>query len=617
LFSLGKISCYETFFNYPKLTERQSLLILILLTLFTDSCRKPVTEKPGQGHMTAMSGSFLTVDMQEVWKKIPWTVMNNIGDRFSLDYSKKTWVISPGKDSFVVSIPVQLNKYLFVFKTADKPEETNVYWVQLIPDSSCTDYTDYTGVQYWIDFQDWKIYGLKYEHNNITNHLKPVELAACPNWEQSMIRQGYFSVDETSGKILVNDNPAFPMGDGGDLDCPKNPNEPDRKSFIKRISDALGNIGDFLSGGSGGGGSNFLGPTGDYPNPGLGGSGGDYAGGGIIGNTPSNNGTGPTITGTSTDPDIPSQTDIHGFYWTRIESLEIYLQSHPKGLLDCEEINQLPMLVYQDIGSYEIPQSVINRINNIRSYNSPLYTENNFKIQKIEDAFGSVVNCDYFYIEISQLPYLNGAPNNGGTQMTASQLIEYFRTHLNDFIGNNINVSFQPYYHYIAGSVNIDETAKFNSSYTNSLGALVHIDMVDDGTVVESGYNQNNTTNHYHFTFTTMKTPLDYAHPVAGNRRFGIFKQGNSYYFYISGVDKTNDFSTTLANIDWLGNISFSAADELWQSVQQGMIQFVETHYGIIYDPQQAIIRPKWSIIKKFLKKEITLQQMKAELHCQ
>lgn|SRR5690554_1095230 len=88
-FLLGKILTMKPFSIIPNLRKGISLLILILLTLFTDSCRKPVTEKPGQGNMTAMSGSFLTVDMQEVWKKIPWTVMNNIGDQFSLDYSKK------------------------------------------------------------------------------------------------------------------------------------------------------------------------------------------------------------------------------------------------------------------------------------------------------------------------------------------------------------------------------------------------------------------------------------------------------------------------------------------------------------------------------------------------
>jgi hypothetical protein len=197
--------------------------------------------------------------------------------------------------------------------------------------------------------------------------------------------------------------------------------------------------------------------------------------------------------------------------------------------------------------------------------------------------------------------------------MTADQFLEYFRTHFNSFISPNIGVSFEPYIDYVAGSVNINETTKFNSSYENSLGSLVHIAMAQDGTVVESGYSRNNLTNHHSFTFTTMYTPLDGNHPVAGNRRWGIFQSGSSYYFYILGVDRTNDFATTLVNVV---DIAFDGADDLWHNVQSNMLDFCDTHQGDAFMAEEKISRPEWDDVKQFLEGHISLQQYKANLHC-
>lgn len=569
--------------------------------------------------------------MQEVWKKIPWTVMNNIGDQFSLDYSKKTWVVSPGEDSFVVSIPVQLNKYLFIFKTADNPRETNVYWVQLIPDSSCTDYTDYTGVQYWIDFQDWTVYGLRYEHNTITNHLDPVVLADCPDWEQSMIRQGYFSVDETSGKILVNDNPAFPMGDDGDLDCPKDPNKPDRKSFIKRITDALGNIGDFLSGGSGG---TFLGPTGDYPNPGLGGSGGDYAGGGIIGNTPSNNGTGPTITGASTDPGMTNQTDINGFYLDRLTTADIYFQGNPYGV-DCSDLYGLMgnmWLNWQDLASYQIPYEITQRISTIINHYSNRYNNDNFKILKIDEAKGPIVNLDFYALHIISLPVYEGTT----TQWTPLEFLNYFRKHIDDFdnIGDNTHVDYGQYND--SGNGGLNDLNKFIMENEYSLGALAHFHLPplqwplntfgwNDGTVIESGFSQS-ATNLY-WIYSTMQSPLDGEHPVSGNRKFGIFPLSDgSYELYIMGVDRITGYFTTMVENVAGGTPAgvLDGADTYWKSIINGAKNYINQNGGfaqLFSTPENGEFyrRFRWDSdypVVKFLTKQINLQQMKEELHC-
>lgn len=309
--------------------------------------------------------------------------------------------------------------------------------------------------------------------------------------------------------------------------------------------------------------------------------------------------------------------DLTGNWWDRdqdgfIEAkkihMELYLQSNMYGLIDCNDLSQQPLGTYQTVATYQPPASVFNRISDIISQNTPAYTPNNFKIKTLANATGPVVNCDYFYIKINSLPYLNG------TQMTADQLLEYFRTHINDFIGSSVDVDFQPYTHFIAGSVNINETTKFNSSYESSLGAVIHIDMLNDGTIIESGYSRNAVADQHSFTFTTMYSPLDGDHPVSGNRRFGIFKLNGAHYFYICGVDRTNDYLTTLVNY---GDLAFDGADALWHSVQAGMLDFCDTHQADAVAAEEKIARPEWEgPIIQFLKGQMTIQQFKDALNC-
>jgi hypothetical protein len=96
---------------------------------------------------------------------------------------------------------------------------------------------------------------------------------------------------------------------------------------------------------------------------------------------------------------------------------------------------------------------------------------------------------------------------------------------------------------------------------------------------VESGYYRNTTPLKKRFTFSTITSPLDYNHPVSGNREFGIFENpnGDGYTFYIMGVDRQSDWMFALANT--FGN-SFAKADELWSSIQKNMTNFLNNQGG-------------------------------------
>ncbi|MBS1571340.1 MAG: hypothetical protein JST62_02945 [Bacteroidetes bacterium] len=111
------------------------------------------------------------------------------------------------------------------------------------------------------------------------------------------------------------------------------------------------------------------------------------------------------------------------------------------------------------------------------------------------------------------------------------------------------------------------DTGRWNSPYESSAGAIVHLDIAgNDGSVILSRYrNQIGTTGNYenhNFIFSTLNSPLDFRHPVAGNRRFGIYntaERPDEWTFYTMGVDRTWDFYFELFE-----ERGFDQADMLW-----------------------------------------------------
>lgn len=316
--------------------------------------------------------------------------------------------------------------------------------------------------------------------------------------------------------------------------------------------------------------------------------------------------------------------DQNGFVTARKIQMELYLQANPKGMLDCNNINQLPMNMYQAVGSYQVPSNVLDRLSQISSSQpGTAYSSTYFGVQDINNASGGIVNCDYFAVHITQLPqYTNG------TTMTPDQFLEYFRLNINSFTGQPVNgASFAPYFDddtYLSGTVHVDDALKFNSSYENSLGALIHIHiplqgsgLTNDGTVVESGYLRESVNNRHWFMFSTMKTPLDGEHPVAGNRKFGIFPDPNGgYCFYTMGVDRLQDATISLDFTNTSSSVGFTEGDALWTGMQTKTTVNINSWQGnaTIYTP--VIVRPEWDTVSEFLKGHITFQELKTALHC-
>jgi amino acid permease len=78
--------------------------------------------------------------------------------------------------------------------------------------------------------------------------------------------------------------------------------------------------------------------------------------------------------------------------------------------------------MWQHIASFVPPPYIKERIDSIKTV-IPAWGFDNFNYTNLDEAFGTAVNCDYYPLQITQLP----------TGFTAQSLVEYFRKNLNSY----------------------------------------------------------------------------------------------------------------------------------------------------------------------------------------
>lgn len=117
---------------------------------------------------------------------------------------------------------------------------------------------------------------------------------------------------------------------------------------------------------------------------------------------------------------------------------------------------------------------------------------------------------------------------------------------------------------------------------------------------------------------TTKSTLLDFGHPVARNREFGIYEDPSNkgeYIFYISAVDRAWD---PTFNLVFKFGGAFKKGDELWENVQLNITKFINRGFGIAeFNPSKNITkRPDWEDVQDYLSGKITYQELKTKLGC-
>jgi len=306
-------------------------------------------------------------------------------------------------------------------------------------------------------------------------------------------------------------------------------------------------------------------------------------------------------------PDAWEASDEEGHYNARMDALESILADDNFSITPCDQLNIMPLddgpngfgLRFKRVAQKEVSAAIRARMDSIgRIDMSNMFIAMN--VQSLSNAFGPVVNCDYFAVHITTLP----------TNVSAENLLDFFRKYTSNFIDPSLNISFSPY-----ANMSFTDAVRFYSPFEQSIGTIVHLNMPNNGSVVLSDYYRSASPFKTRFTYSTINSPLDFAHPVSGNREFGIFANpnNNGYTFYTMGVDRTTDWMFGAYNFR---NAAFEAADELWSNMQLKMAQYVNNNGGhaTVYTPVKA--RPKWDKVEKYLKGQITFTLLKILLGC-
>ena len=254
------------------------------------------------------------------------------------------------------------------------------------------------------------------------------------------------------------------------------------------------------TGGGGSGGSGGSGGTGGSGSGsgGSGGTGGGGSGGGSNGPIPPDS--------LPTEPN-PSDSSAMILY-----ELNNILEYNPYLFLDipCNQFD-----AWKRLNNFKVPQSVKNRINTL-NYN---YGQGSFFLHDINNAEGPILNMDFFSVTVSQLP----KKLLTNTRYTAPEFFEQMmRKQLNSFLAGG-PASF--------GAINESERQKWMSS--DYLGTIMRFNIsaamwgliTQDGSVI--AIDQSPTR----WIFSTIRTPLDYDHPVSGFREFGYYMEGDNYVF--------------------------------------------------------------------------------------
>lgn len=627
----------------PKSFKALSFIGLVLIGSSYLSCRKPHLEQHDKGYRTMSVEMDQAFDLNEIVEKLPQTVLYDLGDD-AVFYINETKVASDQDAIVAIQFPINHEKTKFLYAIKDEEKDDIKIYVRNIYESSGKfEEGNYSAVEEILDLQTYHVHTQRYENNKLAAYKPPLQIAE-PYWETCMLENGAFEFDNDGNigpseeKLVTMGYPPCGWAGGGSSG-----------SIFRRFSNWIkGVLSNSSSSGSSGGYSsgNNAGTVFPPSFPGYGG--GDWtpsnSGGGGTGNpnmadpylsqpqtapgfedmNDSNNPWGPTInyTGPLVAADI---TDANGFLGSRITALKIFAQQNPYGLIDCNDLIyfQNQVIAAQSVSTYQIPIDVKNRISMMIGNNSQIYSTQNTFIQKLDYGRG-VVNMDYFPVYISQLP-----KNQSGQVMTPLDFLEHFRKQLlaDPNVVGGAGSTFEPYVDWRPNlGVNINETGIFNNHSINSLGAWVHINIpANDGTVLLSEYQIDHSNNTYWFTFTTMATERDGMHPVAGNRRFGIQPHSSGgWTFYLLGVDRVWGGLPSLANDNWLTNlmdihVAFDGADNLWESVQNGVINFINQNQGgaTLFSTPHRKIRAKYTgAIIPFLSGHMSFQQFKDALGC-
>jgi RHS repeat-associated protein len=172
--------------------------------------------------------------------------------------------------------------------------------------------------------------------------------------------------------------------------------------------------------------------------------------------------------------------------------------------------------------------------------------------QEMDWAASDVLNTDYYAVKISALP----------VGYTAGKLLEAIRKNFRNFTGTQ------------RLSPLVDGQSSDIWKSNNPVGSImVFRDLRDNAAVLTTQASKE------HWVFTPVGTTVQWEHPLAGHREFGLTSNGDgSYTFYTRGVDMlwdTEDIVVAQGVFDF-----FAIADKLWNGVMDNVVKEINSKGG-------------------------------------
>ncbi|MEL7147688.1 MAG: RHS repeat-associated core domain-containing protein, partial [Bacteroidota bacterium] len=183
--------------------------------------------------------------------------------------------------------------------------------------------------------------------------------------------------------------------------------------------------------------------------------------------------------------------------------------------------------------------------------------------QEMDWAYGDALNNDYYAVNITKLP----------KGMSQQDLYSHIRKNFADFMNKDV-AKLEP--GWMSGSGDLWDSE-------DPTGAVMTFhDWRDDAAVLTTQAGK------YHWVFTPVGTGVDFEHPLAGHRQFGLSANDNgTLTFYTRGVDMMWDFEDNLYNrgfgiFPFVENDDnfFKTADKLWNSVMDNVVNYINKNGG-------------------------------------
>jgi hypothetical protein len=202
-----------------------------------------------------------------------------------------------------------------------------------------------------------------------------------------------------------------------------------------------------------------------------------------------------------------------------------------------------------DLVSFRPPQWVQWEVNSTEA-----------RFHHLEHGTGPI-NLDFYPVAIDRAPVIEGR------RLTATETIDYIRTHFDRFIDHD---------HGHFREVDVDSWAKWHSGDPTGAKMSFQIELpfvpgTEGASVVLTEITPTS------WIFSTIYSGADTEHPVSGNREFGIEVQPNgSMLFYTRGADRITPGTQSA----YTPGRVFEGADAFWKGVQNKIGDWVNDHGG-------------------------------------